>query len=156
MIYDGRVCSAEGETMLTMKRMIAQAMMDKLASKGAELSVSDLERMLEYPPDAKMGDLALPCFKLSKILRNAPVKIAAELAEGFCVPCVDRAEAVNGYLNIFLSPEYLAGAVLPEVLEKADAYGAPDLGTTPAVRLARRELSILFGTLTPAFSKATL
>lgn len=121
--------------MLTMKRMIAEAIVDKLASKNADLSVSDVERMLEYPPDAKMGDLALPCFKLSKILRNAPVKIAAEIAEGFSVPCVDRAEAVNGYLNIFLSPTYLAGTVLSEVLSKGETYGAPDLGKGKTVVL---------------------
>ena len=118
--------------MLTMKKMIAEAIVERLS---AALSVEDVERMLEYPPDAKMGDLALPCFKLSKILRNAPVKIAASIAEGFSVPCVDRAEAVNGYLNIFLSPEYLAKAVLPEVLEKGDAYGAPDLGKGKTVVL---------------------
>ncbi len=118
--------------MLTMKKMIAEAIVERL---GAALSVEDVERMLEYPPDAKMGDLALPCFKLSKILRNAPVRIATQLAEGFSVPCVDRAEAVNGYLNIFLSPEYLAKAVLPEVLEKGDAYGAPDLGKGKTVVL---------------------
>ncbi|MBO5938648.1 MAG: arginine--tRNA ligase [Clostridia bacterium] len=117
---------------MTMKKMIAEAIVERLS---AALSVEDVERMLEYPPDAKMGDLALPCFKLSKILRNAPVKIAASIAEGFSVPCVDRAEAVNGYLNIFLSPEYLAKAVLPEVLEKGDAYGAPDLGKGKTVVL---------------------
>jgi arginyl-tRNA synthetase len=66
--------------MLTMKKMIAEAIVERL---GTALSVEDVERMLEYPPDANMGDLALPCFKLSKILRNAPVKIAASLADGF-------------------------------------------------------------------------
>ena len=121
--------------MLTMKRMIAEAIVEKMSAVSSELSVTDVERMLEYPPDAKMGDLALPCFKLSKILRNAPVKIAAELAEGFSVPCVDRAEAVNGYLNIFLSPEYLAGTVLSEVLAKGERYGAPDLGKGKTVVL---------------------
>ena len=121
--------------MLTMKRMIAEAIVEKMSAVSSELSVTDVERMLEYPPDAKMGDLALPCFKLSKILRNAPVKIAAQLADGFSVPCVDRAEAVNGYLNIFLSPEYLAGEVLPEVLSKGESYGAPDLGKGKTVVL---------------------
>ena len=118
--------------MLTMKKMIAEAIVERL---GSALSCEEVERMLEYPPDANMGDLALPCFKLSKILRNAPVKIAASLADGFSVPCVARAEAVNGYLNIFLSPEYLANAVLPEVLSKGDSYGAPDLGKGKTVVL---------------------
>ena len=121
--------------MLTMKRMIAEAIVEKMSAVSSELSVSDVERMLEYPPDAKMGDLALPCFKLSKILRNAPVKIAAQLADGFSVPCVDRAEAVNGYLNIFLSPEYLSSVVLLDVILEGDRYGAPDLGKGKTVVL---------------------
>ena len=32
--------------------------------------------MLDYPSDDTFGDLALPCFKLSKALRAAPPKIA--------------------------------------------------------------------------------
>ena len=65
--------------------------------------MSDVEGMLEYPPDDKMGDLALPCFKLSRSLRMPPVKIAAELAAGFSNDAVERAEAVNGYFNIYKS-----------------------------------------------------
>ena len=37
------------------------------------LSAADIFSMLEYPPDSSMGDLALPCFKLSKSLRRSPV-----------------------------------------------------------------------------------
>ena len=118
--------------MLTMKKMIADAIVERL---GPALSVEDVERMLEFPPDAKMGDLALPCFKLSKILRSSPMKIAADLADGFSVPCVARAEVVGGYLNIFLSPEYLAKMVLPVVLAKGATYGAPDLGKGKTVVL---------------------
>ncbi|MBO7171302.1 MAG: AEC family transporter, partial [Clostridia bacterium] len=44
------------------------------------LSSSEIFDMLEYPPDKTMGDIALPCFRLSKSLRRAPVMIAAELA----------------------------------------------------------------------------
>ena len=36
----------------------------------ATLSASEVSSMLEYPPDTAMGDLALPCFKLSKTLRR--------------------------------------------------------------------------------------
>ena len=51
-----------------------------------------------------MGDLALPCFKLSRILRKSPVQIAEELAAG--IPAdenIDRIESVSGYLNFFLN-----------------------------------------------------
>ena len=31
-----------------------------------EISGDDILSMLEYPPDTSMGDVALPCFKLSR------------------------------------------------------------------------------------------
>ncbi len=107
-----------------------------LAMKAdAELTADDVMAMLEYPPDEKMGDLALPCFKLSKLLRNAPIKIAIAIAESLSVEGVARAEAVNGYLNIFLDGQALANRVIPEVREKGDRYGAPDLGQGKTVVL---------------------
>ena len=57
------------------------------------------------------------------------------IAEGFDADFVARAEAVNGYLNIFLNAEALAGKVIPEVLTRGDRYGAPDLGKGKTVVL---------------------
>ena len=116
--------------MLAIKTKLADAILAGVLTMkaDAELTASDIQAMLEYPPDSKMGDLALPCFKLSKLLRNAPVRIAATLAEHISLPCVAKAEAVNGYLNIFLNSAYLAEHVLPEALTKGDRYGAPEIG----------------------------
>ncbi len=116
--------------MLQIKNAIAKNIVDKLKSINPqiELTECDVAGMLEYPPDSKMGDLALPCFKMSKTLRMAPVKIAALVAEDFSAPCVERAEAVNGYFNIFLDGCALAKKVVGEVDEKGEKYGAPDIG----------------------------
>ncbi|MBE6535847.1 MAG: arginine--tRNA ligase [Ruminococcaceae bacterium] len=116
--------------MLQIKSAIAKNIVDKLRSINPqiELTECDVAGMLEYPPDSKMGDLALPCFKMSKTLRMAPVKIAALIAEDFSAPCVERAEAVNGYFNIFLDGGALAKKVVSEVDEKGEKYGAPDIG----------------------------
>ncbi|MBE6546411.1 MAG: arginine--tRNA ligase [Ruminococcaceae bacterium] len=123
--------------MLTIKNQIAEALVAgvRTMKPDAELSAEDIRSMLEYPPDSAMGDLALPCFKLSKLLRSAPVKIAAELSAGLSLPCVAKAEAVNGYLNIFLSDSYLCGQILPQVLMQGEAYGAPDIGQGKTVVL---------------------
>ena len=69
--------------MQTIKKMIAEKLTDGIASLGAPgaLTADELISMLEYPPDEGMGDLALPCFKLSRTLRRAPVQIAAALCE---------------------------------------------------------------------------
>ena len=123
--------------MLSIKKMISEAIEEQvhLMNASAELDAATIASMLEYPPDGAMGDLALPCFKLSKILRNAPVKIAATLAESVKVPALSRIEAVNGYLNMFIDGAYLADRILPEVLTKGDKYGAPDLGQGKTVVL---------------------
>ena len=123
--------------MLSLKRSIAENIAKKLvaAYPAAEMSATDIADMLEYPPDSKMGDLALPCFKLSKTLRNAPPRIAAALAEGFECEGVESAEALGGYFNLKISRKYLEEKVLPEILDKKEKYGAPSIGEGKTVVL---------------------
>ena len=123
--------------MLNIKTVIAEKIHENvlLINPAAEISVTDIIGMLEYPPDTSMGDLAFPCFKLSKALRRAPVQIAAQLADNLVLDCIKSAEAVNGYLNIKISDEYLAGTVLPEILEKKENYGRPTYGEGKTVVL---------------------
>lgn len=113
--------------MIAIKKTISDEIAEiiKTINADAGLGGAEICAMLEYPPDEKMGDLALPCFKLSKVLRMAPVKIAATIAESFSAECVAKAEAVNGYLNIYLDGAYLAKKVISEVRAKGDRYGAP-------------------------------
>ena len=123
--------------MITIKKLISAEVECILKKLNADCTIeaSTVEEMLEYPPDEKMGDLALPCFKLSKIMRMAPVKIASAIAESFSVDAVAKAEAVNGYFNIYLDGQYLANKVVSEVKEKGDSYGAPSLGEGKTVVL---------------------
>ena len=116
--------------MLTIKKRIAEAILGKVLSVAPDAAImaEEIAGLLEYPPDASMGDLAFPCFRLSKALRRSPVQIAATLAEALSDACMESAEAVNGYLNIRISKDYLAASVLPEILEKKESYGAPSIG----------------------------
>ena len=117
--------------MQTIKKRIAQEIVKAVQSINAEaeLNAVDVAAMLEYPPDASMGDLAFPCFKLSKVLRRSPVQIAASLCEALKTDAViGKVEAVNGYLNISISNEYLATEVLAEILTKGERYGAQSFG----------------------------
>lgn len=100
-----------------------------IAAAAEGLEADQLMEMLEYPPNPEMGDLSLPCFKLSKTLRKPPQAIADEL-KGKLPQHSDiaRVEAVSGYLNIFLNKERFAGALINEILTSGDRYGAADLG----------------------------
>ena len=113
--------------MLAIKGELAQNIVQiiKKINDQAELDEQVILGMLEYPPDEKMGDIALPCFKLSRTLRMAPVKIAETIAAELSMTAIKRIEAVNGYLNIYLDGEYLAKKVIRDVIIMGDTYGAP-------------------------------
>ncbi len=126
--------------MLKIKSQIAEKIYEGVLTinKDTDLTAADIASMLEYPPDTTMGDLAFPCFKLSKALRRSPVQIAATVAEtlqGSDCPVIGSAEAVNGYLNIKINNDYLCENILPEILEKQENYGAPNIGEGKTVVL---------------------
>lgn len=123
--------------MLKIKAAIAEKIHEGVLalSPDAQISVSDIADMLEYPPDDTMGDLAFPCFKLSKTLRRSPVQIASELAEGLKVGCISEACAQNGYLNIRIADGYLEENVLPKILSEGEDYGRPTYGKGKTVVL---------------------
>ena len=123
--------------MLAIKSEIAQSIAQTIKgiNTSAELDASTILGMLEYPPDEKMGDIALPCFKLSKTLRMPPVKIAEAIASELSLPSTKNVVAINGYLNIYLDGEYLASKVVSEVNAKGDKYGAPEMGEGKTVVL---------------------
>ncbi len=117
--------------MQNMKKRIAEAIVTGAQSVSADavLDTAEVAAMLEYPPDASLGDLAFPCFRLSRVLRRSPVQIANALAETLSTDaCIESAEAVNGYLNIKLSNAYLASHVVPEILNAGDKYGSQTFG----------------------------
>ncbi|MBQ2718466.1 MAG: arginine--tRNA ligase [Clostridia bacterium] len=96
---------------------------------GAELpSAEEITSLLEYPPDSAMGDLAFPCFRLSRVLRAAPPKIAATLAEGIADPAFSRVEAVGGYLNLFIDTAAMAERLISDIAAAGENYGSPAIG----------------------------
>ena len=90
-------------------------------------STADIFDMLEYPADRKLGDIALPCFKLSKAMRMPPQKIAESLCAGLkanaeCANVFEKIENVNGYLNFYISNDYL--------LKSLNGMSDPDYGSS--------------------------
>ncbi len=86
---------------------------------------------IEYPPSNIDADLAIPCFPFARILRNAPPKIAGELAQKLNEinsPLIEEAQAVGGYLNIALNRAELIRLFFQEYLAKKDEYGKSEVG----------------------------
>lgn len=120
--------------MKVIKQKIAEMIVSGIHSLAPKDSISDIPNteeiasMLEYPPNPEMGDLAFPCFRLSKALRRSPVQIASDIAGQLKGSPVGRVDVVKGYLNIYIDNAYLTDTVLNDILTKKDRYGAPDIG----------------------------
>ncbi len=97
----------------------------------------------EVPKKADMGDLAFPCFRLSKTLRKAPPVIAAELKDKLVLPeGIAKAEAVGGYLNFFFDTASQATSVLNKVLREGAAYGSSEIGKGKTVCVEYSSINI--------------
>lgn len=123
--------------MQKIKELIAKEIADEIVkiNSACEITKSDVLGMFEYPPDNSLGDIALPCFKLSKTLRMAPVKIADGLASAISSEAIGKAAAVNGYLNIFINNDFLCKDILGDILEKKEKYGSSSEGEGKTVVL---------------------
>ena len=105
------------------KKHIAQ----KIAAEG--LSEEDIYAAIALPPNSEMGDYALPCFKFAKVLRKSPALIAQDIAANYPADeVIERAEAVNGYVNFTINKSALARETIDEVLAKGERYGSSDEG----------------------------
>ncbi len=116
--------------MLVLKKKVAEAIAAASAAHfpAAALTADEIAAMLEYPPDPAMGDLALPCFKLSRVLRAAPPQIAAMLAADISCDEIARVEVAGGYLNFFIDRAAFSERVIGAVREAGDMYGSPRCG----------------------------
>ena len=129
---------------MDMKKRIAEriASAAQRSFEGCAITAQELAAMLEIPPEKKLGDFALPCFRLSKTLRKAPPMIAAALSEHLACEEIDHVEVVGGYLNVFLSRTFLARSIVEAVLEQPGRWGSSDIGRGKTVCLDYSSINI--------------
>ncbi|UCC91555.1 MAG: arginine--tRNA ligase, partial [Candidatus Aenigmatarchaeota archaeon] len=94
-----------------------------------ETKIKKDEIILEKPPQPEFGDVAFPCFTLSKKLKKAPNVIANELAvkikpSGF----IAKTEPKGGYLNFFADWDIMGQKTVEEVLREGEKYGSGKKG----------------------------
>lgn len=95
-----------------------------------EMPEEELLKIMEIPPEEKMGDFALPCFILAKKMHKNPLQIASELAEKLNEQKdelgIEKAENAGAYCNIYLKRDLFVRKCF-EILEK-DKYGVSQIG----------------------------
>lgn len=77
-----------------LKEMVAARL-----SEHCSLSSRQIAELLEFPPDEKLGDVAFPCFALSKTMKQSPANIAGQLAESLPGNSLWTSSAAGPYLN---------------------------------------------------------
>lgn len=115
-------------------------MMSSIAALTAELmgrtwpemeglpDAAEIRNLLAVPPERAMGDYALPVFRLAKVLRMAPPKIAETLVAVWDHPETARVEAASGYMNFFLNRVNFAERMLASVVSAGESFGSSDIG----------------------------
>lgn len=122
--------SEEGEKcMKKLQRTVAEQLQEFIEGMNTE----EIMKLIELPTDSARGDLSLPCFKLSKQLRRPPQEIAEQLADaingaGNLGSGIARAEALSGYLNMYVDYRIVAPRVLQDILNAGESFGSHQEG----------------------------
>ena len=118
-----------------------QYIAEKLDIDGFD--AGEIAGYIETPPDTNLGDYALPCFFLAKILRNSPVKIAESLKSAFVTDdVITEVNAVGGYLNFKINRKGFAKNLLIEIAEKGEKYGSDTMGAGKTVCIDYSSINI--------------
>ena len=118
-----------------------QYIAEKLNIDG--FNAGEIAGYIETPPDTTLGDYALPCFFLAKILRNSPVKIAENLKSAFVTDdVITECNAVGGYLNFKINRKGFAKNLLSEIAEKAAGFGSDIIGNGKTVCIDYSSINI--------------
>lgn len=94
------------------------------------LNKEDIKGYIEIPKEDSNGDFAFPCFRLAKELKQPPVLIANNIREKIELENTDisKVEAVNGYLNFYISKSQIVKESLEKFELKEEEYGKQNIG----------------------------
>ncbi|HDL0669826.1 TPA: arginine--tRNA ligase, partial [Enterococcus faecium] len=110
--------------------LVAKAVYDAVKD---DLTLEQVEQLLENPKSAEHGDVAFPAFSLAKVYRKAPQQIAADLAEKIDSANFEKIEVVGPYLNFFMNKELISKKVLQTVVKEKEHYGDSNIGNQGTV-----------------------
>ncbi|RJR31185.1 arginine--tRNA ligase [Candidatus Parcubacteria bacterium] len=92
----------------------------KFAMSG-EIKEDEIE--IIYPPESRMGDYSVPCFKLSSALKMPPAKVSSNLsARVKNFEYFSKVQAAGPYLNFYVNEKFIA-EVLKEISRRKAKYG---------------------------------
>jgi arginyl-tRNA synthetase len=105
------------------KKKVAEVIKSKV-----DIELEAIEKLIEIPPQAEMGDYAFPCFQLAKIFRRDPNIIAKELKDKINQDSFKKVENLGAYINFFIDKSGLIKNTLEKILSEGDNYGSSNIG----------------------------
>ena len=105
-----------------------------LLKEKTNLQEDELEKLIEIPPDFKMGDYAFPCHSLAKTLKNSPNNIATELSKVLrTTDSIIEIKAIGPYENFFVNKIIFTEMVLKKINAERNCYGSRNIGSGKSV-----------------------
>jgi len=120
-----------------------------LLKEKTNLQEDELEKLIEIPPDLKMGDYAFPCYNLAKALKSPPNTIAAELSKTLHTIInenppespfskgglreITEIKAIGPYVNFFVNKTIFTEMVLKKINAEQNCYGSENIGSGKTV-----------------------
>ena len=100
--------------------MICAALNEQASDMGltSPFAPADILALMEKPPERKLGDWAIPCFRFAAKLRQKPQDITARCMiylNDHASQWIDHASPVGGFLNVFVKQTALAEHVIPRI-----------------------------------------
>ena len=108
---------------LELKRRLAAQIGEHF--KIPELDAVTILAELGSPPNPLMGHVALPCFKIAKVLKKPADKIAQELAQKLS-PSEVTIQSSGPYANFRWATQFLFDLTISRILSEKDKYGYND------------------------------
>jgi len=107
------------------KRDVAKAI-----AKHTKLNPEVILGVLEKPRYSNLGDIAFPCFILSKKLKKNPIVIANELAQKFVLPPkgIEKVKPLGAYLNFYIDKKVLGKEIISKINKEKQKYGSSKIG----------------------------
>jgi len=93
------------------------------------LSVEEIVKLIEVPPNEELGDFAFPCFLLSKQLKKSPAIVALDLVGKITKnKYVSEVKVIGPYINAFMVASEIASVVLSPIQQLRNEYPKIALG----------------------------
>lgn len=114
---------------MNFKQEIAQALAEAISAQtGKSIKIEEIAESIETPPQ-NMGDLAFPCFKLAKLMKTSPQRIAENIAASITPPpFIEKVITAGPYLNFAYRPAVFVESVLKAVKRQGEGYGRSYIG----------------------------